>query len=181
MCKFPIFPILPTSEGQTMSFLQKLEMLEYKVDQISSAIDSIETSLNNYNIQEELTITDGDGNTGSAALVQLGNVAILKILDASNLTSPTWTLSGFSNLKNIVLSLTAAAVGYSYQGTTLYGVEGRAYISKNYGETGGVFTLGIAGKVIRTTNGMPAAVTATIDDYKRLVGYPITFYISGVI
>lgn len=39
------YPILPTSESDTLTFLQKLDMLEYKVSTLNNKIYEIETSL----------------------------------------------------------------------------------------------------------------------------------------
>jgi hypothetical protein len=39
------YPILPTSESDTLTFLQKLDMLEYKVSEMNNKIYEIETSL----------------------------------------------------------------------------------------------------------------------------------------
>ena len=39
------YPILPTSESDTLTFMQKLDMLEYKVNEMNNKIYEIETSL----------------------------------------------------------------------------------------------------------------------------------------
>lgn len=39
------YPILPTSESDTLTFLQKLDMLEYKVSEMNNKLYEIETSL----------------------------------------------------------------------------------------------------------------------------------------
>lgn len=39
------YPILPTSESDTLTFMQKLDMLEYKVSEMNNKIYEIETSL----------------------------------------------------------------------------------------------------------------------------------------
>ena len=39
------YPILPTSESDTLTFLQKLDLLEYKVAEMTNKIYEIETTL----------------------------------------------------------------------------------------------------------------------------------------
>lgn len=69
--KCPVYPILPTSESSTLTFMQKLDMLEYNleklkdyVDTLSDAIDqkSTVTATGDNNVLETITI-DGDTYT----------------------------------------------------------------------------------------------------------------------
>jgi hypothetical protein len=39
------YPILPTSESDTLTFLQKLDLLEYKVAELTNKVYEIETAL----------------------------------------------------------------------------------------------------------------------------------------
>lgn len=55
----PVYPILPTSEASTLSFVQKLAVLEYRLEKLDERVAALETEIPDI---PSISITNGEDN-----------------------------------------------------------------------------------------------------------------------
>ena len=55
----PVYPILPTSEASTLSFVQKLAVLEYRLEKLDERVAALETEIPDI---PNISITNGEDN-----------------------------------------------------------------------------------------------------------------------
>ena len=109
-CRKP-YPILPTSESDTLTFLQKLDMLEYKVSEMNNKIYEIETSL---------------ATKSSVSATASGDVLQTITIDGTTLDVPQGTEVSATGTEGTLETLTVDGTTYNVpQGG---GIAGRATV-----------------------------------------------------
>ena len=105
------YPILPTSESDTLTFLQKLDMLEYKVSEMNNKIYEIETSL---------------ATKSSVSATASGDVLQTITIDGTTLDVPQGTEVSATGSEGTLETLTVDGTTYNVpQGG---GIAGRATV-----------------------------------------------------
>lgn len=105
------YPILPTSESDTLTFMQKLDMLEYKVSEMNNKLYEIETSL---------------ATKSSVSATASGDVIQTITIDGTTLDVPQGTEVSATGSEGTLETLTVDGTTYNVpQGG---GIAGRATV-----------------------------------------------------
>lgn len=110
------YPILPTSESDTLTFLQKLDLLEYKVAEMTNKIYEIETTL---------------ATKSTVSATAEGDVIQTLTIDGETLDVPQGTEVSATGSEGNLETLTVAGTTYNVPQTGDAGIKGGGAIGGN--------------------------------------------------